>query len=81
MANKVLACLFAMCERLAMMDLSTYLAATGTSQRAFAEKVGISPSFLNEIIQGAKAPSLAVALKIVDAADGSVSMSSLLRAS
>jgi transcriptional regulator with XRE-family HTH domain len=62
-----------------MMDLSTYLAQTGTSQRAFAEKVGISPSFLNEIVQGTKAPSLAVAIKIAEAADGAVSMASLVK--
>lgn len=68
-----------MCERGRMMDLSTYLAKSGTSQRAFAEKVGISPSFLNEIVQGTKAPSLAVAIKISEAAEGSVAMASLLR--
>ncbi len=68
-----------MCERLRMMDLSTYLAQTGTSQRSFAEEVGISPSFLNEIVQGTKAPSLAVAIKIAEAADGAVSMASLVK--
>lgn len=62
-----------------MMDLSTYLEKTGTSQRAFAEKVGISPSFLNEIAKGTKAPSLAVAIKITEAAEGAVSMSSLVK--
>lgn len=68
-----------MCELLPMMDLSTYLTENRISQRAFAEKVGISPSFLNEILQGAKAPSLAVALKITDAADGAVSLASLVK--
>lgn len=71
--------MFAMCELLPMMDLSTYLTENRISQRAFAEKVGISPSFLNEILQGAKAPSLAVALKITDAADGAVSLASLVK--
>lgn len=70
-----------MCERSGMMDLKTYLAATGTSQRAFAEKVGIAPSFLNEILRGTKAPSLAVALKICEAAGGSVPVASLVKAS
>lgn len=61
-----------MCERLPMMDLSTYLAATGTSQRAFAEKVGISPSFLNELLRTEKEPGLETAQKIATATDGTV---------
>lgn len=55
-----------------MMDLNTYLATTGTSQRAFAEKVGISPSFLSEILNGPKEPGLDTAQKIEAATGGAV---------
>ena len=57
-----------------MMDLKTYLAETGTSQRAFAEKAGLSPSFLNEMLQGTKEPGLDTAQRIASATDGAVSL-------
>lgn len=55
-----------------MMDLSTYLADTGTSQRAFAERVGISPSFLNELLRTDKEPGLETAQKIAAETGGAV---------
>jgi transcriptional regulator with XRE-family HTH domain len=58
-----------------MMDLKTYLAETGTSQRAFAEKVGVSPSFLNEILRTDKEPGLETAQRIATATDGAVAVS------
>lgn len=57
-----------------MMDLKTYLAKTGTSQRAFAERAGISPSFLNEVLRTTKEPGLEMAQKIAAATDGAVSL-------
>lgn len=61
-----------MCEHVHMMDLNTYLTTTGTSQRAFAEKVGISASFLNELLRTDKEPGLETAQKIATATDGTV---------
>lgn len=58
-----------------MMDLKTYLAETGTSQRAFAERVGLSASFVNEMLQGTKEPRLDTAQKIAAATDGAVALS------
>lgn len=57
-----------------MMDLKTYLATTGTSQRAFAERAGISPSFLNEVLKETKEPGLEMAQKIASATEGAVSL-------
>ena len=65
-----------MCEYRPMMTLKTYLADTGTSQRAFAEKVGLSPSFVNEMLQGTKEPGLDTAQRIAAATDGAVALSS-----
>jgi transcriptional regulator with XRE-family HTH domain len=64
-----------MCERDGMMDLSTYLTTTGTSQRAFAEKVGISPSFLNELLRTDKEPGLETAQRIATETEGAVPLS------
>lgn len=66
--------MFAMCERHGMMDLRTYLTSTGTSQSAFAERVGISASFLSEILSGPKEPGAEMAQKIEAATDGAVPM-------
>lgn len=68
-----------MCELHRMMNLDTYLKDTGTSQRAFAQLVQVSPSFLNEIVQEKKTPGLALALKICEATNGQVAVASLLK--
>lgn len=57
------------------MNLDTYLKSTRTSQRAFAEKVGLSASFVNEMLQGTKEPGLDTAQKIAAATDGAVPLS------
>lgn len=67
--------MFAMCERQGMMELKTYLTSTGTSQAAFAERVGISASFLSEILNGPKEPGPEMAQKIEAATNGAVPMS------
>lgn len=68
----MLALLFAMCECQCMMNLDTYLKQSGTSQRAFADEVGISPSFLNEILGATRNPGLATAQRIEAATGGEV---------
>lgn len=55
-----------------MMDLKTYLADKGITQRAFAEKTGLSPSFINEMAQGTKEPGLDTAQIIARVTDGAV---------
>ena len=61
-----------MCERMGMETLASYLAASGTSQRAFAEAVGASPSFINEIVRGLKKPGRGLAVRIAQATCGTV---------
>jgi len=55
-----------------MKTLASYLAASGTSQRAFAEQVGASPSFINEIVHGLKKPGRGLAVRIAQATSGSI---------
>jgi transcriptional regulator with XRE-family HTH domain len=70
--QKRLARLFAMCERWGMETLASYLAASGTSQRAFAEAVGASPSFINEIVRGLKKPGRGLAVRIAKVTQGKI---------
>lgn len=53
-----------------MDSLKEFLA--DTRHRDFAEKVGISPAYLSQILSGARTPSLDVACLIEDATGGVV---------
>lgn len=52
--------------------LSEYLTKTGTSQRAFADKLGVSPSYLNELVKNLKQPRLDLAFRIERITKGAV---------
>lgn len=62
-----------------MVTLSEYLALSDITQRDLAASVGISPSFLNEIVRGLKSPRLEVALRIHAATGGKVDIQSLVK--
>ena len=62
-----------------MTTLTTYLATTGMTQRQLAETANVSPSFLNEIVKGAKTPGLQVALRIHSATGGAVGIETLVK--
>lgn len=59
--------------------LTEYLESTEMTQTALAEKLGIAPSFISQIISGHKQPSLDVAARIEDMTG--VPMRALLRKS
>jgi DNA-binding transcriptional regulator YdaS (Cro superfamily) len=61
-----------------MMTLSQYLKDRNLTQRTFAAQVGVSPSYMNEIVQGVKAPRMTVAAKIERLTGGAVPMAALL---
>lgn len=61
-----------------MTALANYLKKSGITQRAFAEKVGVSDSYISEIVNGTKSPGLRLALRIATATGGVVSVASLL---
>jgi DNA-binding transcriptional regulator YdaS (Cro superfamily) len=61
-----------------MMTLSQYLKDQNLTQRTFAAQVGVSPSYMNEIVQGVKAPRMTVAAKIERLTGGAVPMAALL---
>jgi len=48
----------------AYRNLAAFLSETGTSQETFAERLGVSPSYVSMIAGGSRRPSLAVALRI-----------------
>lgn len=60
------------------MTLAQFLQAEKMAQRQFAADVGVSPSYMNEIVQGVKSPSMKVAAKIEMLTQGRVPMSALL---
>lgn len=60
-----------------MTALADYLDQAGVTQRAFAKKVGVSPSYICEIVKGTKSPGLKLALRIVAATGGVVSVGAL----
>ena len=62
-----------------MATLSEYLKRADITQRQFAEDAGLSRSYLNEIAQGLKTPSLDVALRIQRAAKGKIDLQSLVK--
>lgn len=61
-----------------MQTLADYIKQSGLTQDAFARRVGISQSYLNDIAKGRKTPSLPVALRIATASGGVVSVASLV---
>ena len=50
-------------------SLGAYLKAEGVSQRAFAKRVGVVPSYVSMITRGEREPCLSVALKMAAAAN------------
>tara|TARA_R110002020_G_scaffold474099_3_gene704524 strand:- start:663 stop:872 length:210 start_codon:yes stop_codon:yes gene_type:complete len=52
--------------------LKDFLNSSGLSQRAFAEQVGIDPSYLSLLVSGQKRPSLKLAVSIEKATGGKV---------
>ncbi|WP_092419164.1 helix-turn-helix transcriptional regulator [Alloyangia pacifica] len=62
-----------------MTSLSEYLRSNGLSQREFAARVGLSKTYVNEIVAGSKTPSLKAALEIQEATKGAVTLASLLK--
>lgn len=61
-----------------MQALSEYLEGNAITQKAFAQTIGISKSFLNDIVKRRRTPGLDVALRIRDATGGNVSLDTLL---
>ena len=60
------------------MTLAQFLEAKSLTQRQFAAQVGVSPSYMNEIVQGVKSPRMKVAAKIAALTGGQVPMEALL---
>jgi len=60
------------------MKLRTYLTRHKMTRRAFAKKVGVSPQAIGYYVKGERRPSLGVAIDIVKATGGSVSLRDLL---
>jgi transcriptional regulator with XRE-family HTH domain len=65
-----------MCEHCRMTNLAQYLRDTGTTQRAFAATLEMSPGFLSEILSGKKRPGIDTAFNIERATNGAVPVSS-----
>lgn len=63
------------------MTLDQYLKDAGQTQREFARSVGVSASYMNEIVKGGKCPSLSIAARIETETKGQVSMLALLKGS
>jgi predicted XRE-type DNA-binding protein len=55
-----------------MMSLTEYLAQSGTSQKTFAEQVGVDQSVVSRLARRDIRPSLELAFKIERATDGQV---------
>ena len=60
------------------MKLRTYLERNSMTRRAFAKRVGCSPQAVGYYVTGDRRPSLPVALKIVKATGGKVTLKDLL---
>jgi len=63
-----------------MSKIAAYLSEHGITQREFAASVCASPSYLSEIISGAKRPGMDLAFAIERATNGAVPMSSWVSA-
>ncbi len=61
-----------------MMTLDIFLKQSQQTQREFARAIGVSASYMNEIVRGAKSPSLSIAAKIEAHTNGEVPMHALL---
>ena len=59
------------------MTLAEYLSQTGTPMKAVAEAAGTSPGYIHDIANGRRTPGLQMALRIVAATGGQVSVESL----
>lgn len=62
-----------------MDTLTEYLGKSGITQRQLAVAARVSPSYMNEIVQKLKTPSLAVALRIHRATGGEVEIEALVK--
>jgi transcriptional regulator with XRE-family HTH domain len=65
-------------HRRAYPNLEMYLRKSGVSQRAFAKRVGVDPTYISLIRNGHRVPSLKMAAKIAEEAN--VPIESLLKA-
>lgn len=61
------------------MDLKKYLDEHGLKHKHFAEKVGISPQSLSELVNKKKAPRQKTAQKIVKLTNGEVTFEDLFK--
>lgn len=61
-----------------MNSISTYLATANMTQAELARRVNVSRSYMNELVSGAKTPSLRVAAAIEKATRGKVKAIALL---
>jgi transcriptional regulator with XRE-family HTH domain len=64
-----------------MATLSEYLSTVGITQSAFAARLGVSRSYMSEIVSGARTPRLELALQIQAASGGAVDLPSLVGSS
>lgn len=64
-----------------MATLSEYLKENDITQSAFAQRVGVSRSYMSEIVSGIRTPRLQLALQIQTASGGQVDIASLVGAS
>lgn len=60
-----------------MATLTEHLSASGLTQRQFAASLGISASYLSEIICGLKRPGLSLAVRIERETGGAVTVHEL----
>ena len=60
------------------MNLQKYIEAKKIKQIDFAELIGISAAFVNQMCKGTRRPSANIALKIQEATNGKVSVMELL---
>ncbi len=60
------------------MTLAEWIEAEGITRAAAAERLGLSPSYLTELCQGKRNPSAGLAIRIVDASDGSITFRELV---
>ena len=69
----------AMCDVSQMTDLRAHLTAAQIKQGDFAQRIGISRTYLNEIVCGKKLPTLEIAFAIQRETGGAVEASSWLK--
>ena len=63
-----------------MQTLATYLKSSSIRASAFAASVGVSKSYMSELIAGRKMPSLTLAVTIAEATHGAVPVQSWVSA-